>query len=142
MALYEWNENLSVNIKSIDAEHKMLFNMINEFYEEIHKIHEGLGSSTLKELRGTLIRKMKNYSIDHFRTEEEYFEQYNYPDFEAHKKEHYNFIDKVSDLEKRFKAGSLIMTTELTDFLKDWLVSHIQDSDQKYSDFLVGKGVN
>ena len=141
MVLYEWNEKLSVNIESIDSQHKMLLNMINNFYEEIHKIHEGASDKTLNDLRADLIEKMKNYAVDHFRTEEEYFLKYNYPDYENHKKEHDDFALKVIDIEERFKKGELILSTELTDYLKDWLFDHIQDSDQKYSSFLMEKGV-
>ena len=35
MALIKWTTELSVNISSIDEQHKILINMINEFYEKI-----------------------------------------------------------------------------------------------------------
>lgn len=142
MELFIWDDSLSVNIQSIDDQHKMLLNMINGYYEEIHKIHEGKSNTTLKELRIDLISKMKEYAIVHFRTEEEYFEKYDYPDFIEHKREHDDFFAKVVDVEKRLEDGRLILTTELTDFLKDWLVDHIVGSDQKYSEFLISKGAS
>ncbi len=141
MIVYEWNESLSVNIESIDKQHKMLLDMINEFYDEIHKIHEGKSTSTLNEVRAELIMKMKDYSIFHFKTEEELFELHNYSDKEAHKKEHDEFSLKVSDIEKKYKEGKLVLSTELTDYLKDWLFEHVKDCDQKYSEFLIEKGV-
>ncbi len=67
--------------------------------------------------------------------------KYNYPDYITHKKEHDIFIAKVSDLEKRFKSGGIIITFEITSFLKDWLKTHINGTDKKYSNFFIKHGV-
>lgn len=134
MALIKWNEKLSVKINSIDDQHKILINMINEFYEMI-------GDKSNDELISALIKKMKEYTVVHFSYEEKLFKEYNYSDFETHKKEHQGFVDKVIDLEKRFNDGKIIMSFEITKFLKDWLIKHIQGTDMKYTNFLVRKGV-
>ncbi len=134
MKLIEWDENLSVKIDSIDEQHKVLVDMINDFYEKIR-------TKAANELISELIKKMKNYTVVHFTTEERYFKQYNYPDFEAHKKEHQDFVDKVVDLEKRFNSGKVILSFEITNFLKEWLINHIQGTDMKYTNFLIQKGV-
>ncbi|RLD77580.1 MAG: hemerythrin [Bacteroidetes bacterium] len=134
MKLIEWDENLSVKIDSIDEQHKVLVDMINDFYEKIR-------TKAANELISELIKKMKNYTVVHFTTEERYFKQYNYPDIEAHKKEHQDFVDKVVDLEKRFNSGKVILSFEITNFLKEWLINHIQGTDMKYTNFLIQKGV-
>lgn len=140
MKLFEWDDSLSVNIVSIDKEHKTLLDMINDYYSKIHAIHNGFSTMSLKDLRIELIANMKHYATTHFKTEEDYFEKYSYPEFKEHKKEHDDFVEKVIDLEDRLESGRLILTTELTDFLKEWLLDHIRGSDQKYSDFLLSKG--
>ncbi len=134
MKLIEWDENLSVKIDSIDEQHKVLVDMINDFYEKIR-------TKAANELISELIKKMKNYTVVHFATEERYFKQYNYPDFENHKREHQDFVDKVVDLEKRFNSGKVILSFEITNFLKEWLINHIQGTDMKYTNFLIQKGV-
>lgn len=55
---------------------------------------------------------MKAYTVFHFATEEKFMAQYNYPDYENHKKEHVEFIEKV-------KRGTIIVSFEITSFLKD-----------------------
>ena len=134
MVLIKWNEKLSVKINSIDDQHKILINMINEFYEMI-------GDKSNDELISALIKKMKEYTVVHFSYEEKLFKQYSYSDTEAHKKEHDEFVNKVVDLEKRFNDGQMILSFEITNFLKDWLIKHIQGTDMKYTKFLIEKGV-
>jgi len=134
MALIEWNKKLSVKIDSIDKQHMVLVDMINEFQEKIKREER-------KEVIHELIDKMAKYAVSHFKTEEDYFQQYDYPDYVAHKAEHDAFIKKVVDLQERFKKGEFIMTLELGYFLKDWLINHIQGTDKKYVKFLKKNGV-
>jgi len=134
MTLINWNKSLSVDINSIDEEHKKLVDMLNEFYDNIV-------SKSNKENISTLIKKMKDYTIFHFGNEEMHLKSHGYKDFEVHKKEHQKFIEKVNEMEKRFEEGKLILSLEVTTFLKDWLQNHIMVSDKKYSDFLREKGV-
>lgn len=134
MSYLIWDESLSVGIDSIDQEHQKLFRMINDLYEHI-------GKKSNDELISDLIKEMKDYTKHHFSTEETYFRQLNYPEYEAHKKEHDSFVAKVADLEKRFNSGRLIITFEITAFIKDWIKNHIKGTDMKYVDFLKRNGV-
>jgi hemerythrin len=134
MAFLFWEDELSVSIKSIDDQHKRLIVLINQFYENIK-------TSSNKELISNLISGMKNYTVFHFKTEEKFLKQFNYPNFEEHKKEHEKFLEKVNALEERFRAGKLILSFEITDFLKKWIRNHIMETDSQYSAFLKNKGV-
>ena len=134
MSYLIWDKSLSVEIDSIDREHQKLFKMINDLYEHI-------GKKSNNELISDLIKDMKDYTKHHFTTEESYFRQLNYPAYEEHKAEHDEFVAKVTDLEKRFNAGRLIITFEITTFLKDWIKKHIKGTDMKYVDFLKKRGI-
>jgi len=100
--------------------------MINEFYDEITK-------KSNNELISELISKMKAYAVEHFRTEEAFFRKLNYNDVEDHIKKHEQFIKTVEDLEQRYHAGKLLLSFEITNFLKSWLVTHIQKIDMEYA---------
>jgi len=134
MAAITWTESLSVKIDSIDDQHKKLIDMINDFYENISK-------KTNEENIIKLIGGMKSYTVMHFNKEEILMKQYQYPFFEQHKKEHEEFIVKVNALEEKLKKGTLIISFEITNFLKDWLKNHIQHTDKQYTEFFLMHGL-
>jgi len=134
MAAITWNESLSVKIESIDDQHKKLIDMINDFYENISK-------RTNNENILVLLQGMKKYTVEHFGYEERYMRQYSYPEYEQHKHEHDNFIARVTALEEKFKKGTIILSYEITSFLKDWIKHHIQNSDMKYTSFFQNNGM-
>ncbi|MCW3804255.1 bacteriohemerythrin [Plebeiibacterium marinum] len=125
MAIIKWNESYNLNIKIIDEQHKKLVDMINEFYLEIQ-------NKSSNELIGDLIKKMKEYISFHFKTEEELLERSGYKNLLEHKVKHKEFTDKVANLEERFLNGRMVLSFEITNFLKDWLITHIQKSDKDY----------
>lgn len=134
MEVISWNDTLSVKINSIDAQHKKLVELINTFYENIQK-----GSTKGKLLE--LIDALKQYTVYHFSTEERYMMRFNFPEYKNHKQEHDKFVETVLDFEKRYKNGKLILTVEITNFIKEWVTNHIKGTDKKYSDLLIKNGV-
>lgn len=129
MALLTWNDTYSVKVDAMDKQHQKLFELINSFYDEI-------GKQSQTKLIFDLIAGMKSYTIVHFNEEEQLMQQYNYPGLALHKKEHADFINKVTDLEEKLKSGKMIISFEITNFLKDWIKKHIKESDQQYSAYL------
>lgn len=134
MAAIEWNDSLSVRILSIDNQHKRLIDLINNFYKNIQE-------QTSKEKMSDLIRSLKEYTIIHFSTEEKYMKKFGFPDYEMHKAEHEKFVDRVHSFEERYKTGKLLLTVEVTNFIKDWVSNHIMQTDKKYSEFFIQHGV-
>ena len=135
MAKIDWNESLSVKIDSIDVQHKKLIDLTNSFYEN-------MSQGSTKEKMIELIKALKDYTVYHFALEEKQLLQVNYPGFKSHKMEHDKFVATVLNFEERYKAGKLLLTLEVTNFIKDWIVSHIMVTDKKYSELLVRKGIH
>ena len=129
MALLTWNDSYSVKVDTMDEQHQKLFELINSFYDEI-------GKQSQAKLIFDLIAGMKAYTIEHFNKEEQLMQQCNYPGLTEHKKEHADFIDKVTDLEEKLKSWKMIISFEITNFLKDWIKKHIKESDQQYSAYI------
>ncbi len=134
MALINWNDSLSVNVKEIDLQHKKLVDMINELNEAM-RIGKG------KEALGKIINGLISYTATHFKNEEQYFEKLRYPDAANHKKEHIAFVKKVTDFKDGFEKNNLAVTMEVMSFLSDWLKNHIKGTDKKYSKFFNEKGL-
>jgi len=134
MALLEWDDSFSVGILSIDKQHQKLITMINDLAEAMK---QGKG----KEITKKIIDDLTNYTSEHFTTEENLFYQYNYDETIEHLKEHKDFIERVKTFRTDFEAGKIGLSIKLMHFLSDWLKKHILETDKKYSDFLVSKGV-
>ena len=134
MAKIIWNEKMSVGVKIIDYQHKMLIDAINGFYEAV-------GNISNKELIDTMLKKMKDYSVFHFNYEEQLLKKHGYLQLSYHKIEHKNFIDKVEDLNDRFIKGKLIISLEITSFIESWITKHIMVTDKQYGAFLNSKGL-
>lgn len=134
MAAVAWEKKFSVGIESMDDQHKVLFEIINDIYDNI-------GKKSNNEIIFDLLVKLRQYTVDHFTAEENHLETTGYPELDHQRKEHKVFIDKIVDLEKRYKEGKVILTFEVTSFLKSWLVQHIEISDKKYGAFLAAKGI-
>jgi hemerythrin-like metal-binding protein len=134
MALISWNEKYSVKVDSIDKQHKRLVDLINE-------LHDAMMNKKAKDVLLKIIRGLVAYTSEHFGYEEKLFVENGYADSREHKKEHSEFIAKISDFQEKYEGGKLTLSMEMLSFLKDWLLNHIAGTDQKYSAFLVEKGV-
>jgi len=134
MALILWNEGLSVHVAEIDRQHQRLITMIGE-------LDSAMRAGKGRDVMGKIVNGLISYTGTHFATEEKYFDQFGYPEADAHKTEHRNFVQKVSEFKTGFEAGKLGLSIQVMDFLSDWLKSHISVTDKKYSPFFNAKGL-
>ncbi|MDH5559868.1 MAG: bacteriohemerythrin [Deltaproteobacteria bacterium] len=120
-----WKDEYSVEIPSIDEQHKKLVQIINDL--NINLIKGGK-----KEAISLILFKLSNYTVSHFRHEELIFDKLQYEHRENHKKEHKDFIEKIEMYQKKFEDGAL-NSSDMMAFLLNWLVNHILKSDKKYT---------
>jgi len=132
---FEWNDMYSVKVQAMDAQHKRLFEIIRELYTAMRSGHG-------KEVVGNVLGRLIDYTVSHFKMEEQLMERHKYPNLEAHRVEHRALTDKVVAFKKSFDAGTTGVTPDLMTFLQHWLTSHILTIDQKYGEFLSAKGVH
>ena len=122
MSFLQWSDEMSVQVREIDDQHKKLVEMINTLY---HALQENKGV----DVQRSVIRDMLDYAVLHFGTEEKYMRRFNYAGYLAHKAEHCQFSDKAAELKER----RFILTLEVLNFLRNWLQHHILGTDAKYS---------
>ena len=89
----------------------------------------------------SILNELKDYTVFHFNDEEALFEEHNYSGQVKHMAAHKKFVNTIIAFEEDVLSGKSSVTMEIMDFLKDWLISHIQGDDQKYSQFFNNKGV-
>jgi hemerythrin-like metal-binding protein len=135
MALMEWNEKFSVGVPSIDEQHKKLVALLNEFQNSMlaKQDHDALA----KVLDGLI-----NYAVSHLKYEEDLLGKAGYPSTAEHKKEHERLIKQVFEVRVKYKeGGGEKLSTEVLNFLRKWLLNHIQGSDKEYAPYLQAKGI-
>ena len=69
-------------------------------------------------------------------TEEQFFLHSDYPDSQKHKELHRKFTNKIAEFRDSLAKGSAQVSMELLNFLKDWLIHHIQGTDHLYVDYV------
>lgn len=132
--LIPWSEKYATGLKEIDDQHKKLLKLLNDLYQAFIDGDKIAGVQHV--LEGLL-----DYTKYHFDTEERYFYLYKYPEADEHIAKHKEFIAKVLDLKSDFQVGRGHVTYQLMNFLRDWLLTHIMEADQKYVTLLRENGV-
>jgi len=136
MPLMTWNDKLSVGVRILDDDHKHLVDMVN-------KLFDGMRAGHAKAVLGPILDELVEYTKVHFAHEEDFFAKTQYPGASAHKAEHDKLTQQVHDIQARYKAGALgILSLEVMEFLKTWLVNHIQVEDKHYTHHLNTHGIH
>ena len=123
--LIQWTPGLELGIPLVDAQHRTLCSYINA-------LHRAMKQQQSADALRQLLSDLKEYTVTHFSTEEQYFGHSSYPDTEKHKQVHHSFVEKIKAFEGQLQSGTAILSIELLEFLKDWLIKHIQGTDRQY----------
>jgi hemerythrin len=124
-----------VGIKSIDEQHKVWIERLNNLSTAIESHQESRHISTTLQF-------MVDYMEFHFEAEESYMEAQHYPGLAQHKLDHQECRKRVMDLLalETTEDGSAARTAEsINDFQVSWLQNHIQQTDRKFAAFLQEK---
>ncbi len=133
--LLQWKEEYSVGIDHIDQDHKKLLSLLNRFTTAYdYAMTESFEKDALEDL--------VNYTKYHFEREESLMQQYDYPDFDAHQQQHREMIKQVEHFVELYNEKGHDALNEISDFLTQWLINHINGTDKGYSQYLNDKGVN
>lgn len=134
MAFMTWTDNLSVGVESLDKQHKVLV-------ESLNNLHAAMMKGQARAITGELLHTLVNYTREHFAAEEVKMQSTNYPASSAHRVKHRELTKQVEEFVKRYESGDIALTVQLLNFLSDWLTTHIQGDDQKYGPWLNQRGV-
>ncbi|MDD3593559.1 MAG: hemerythrin family protein [Candidatus Gastranaerophilales bacterium] len=127
--MIQWSERLKLGIDILDEQHKELFVVTNRLLEAFKK-------NNAQDQAYEAICFLEEYVIKHFRAEEFYFSKLPYPDKDNHIRLHKEFQRKIEDFKNRhFKTGiTPVAAKEISSYLLDWWVYHIENVDRKYAD--------
>ncbi len=130
VAPIEWNESFSVGLPALDDDHRVLLNQIKRVQAAAESDEEGLCLDLLDELR--------DYTQTHFRREEVAMAACAYPGLNNHRQVHQLLVKQIDKMRGQLSRNRLSVR-ELAEFLKEWLVDHIQRMDGAYARDYRGK---
>ncbi len=130
----EWKDEYCVGIDSIDQQHRKLVNLINQ-------LQTAVDYSTGEEFERDALDELVDYTKTHFSYEEGLMRDNDYPDFESHKAQHEKMFKKVEEVLAEYEQDQDTAMSNAVEYLKDWLINHINGTDKQYSSYLIGKGV-
>lgn len=133
--LIKWDQKqYGLDIPLIDEQHKRLVEIIN-------KLFNSLLNGNLNNEIPEILKELIDYTHYHFKAEEDFFHIYYYPKTQYHEAEHNTFLIKMQEMQEKAKQNINVVSFELMQYLKDWLLNHILVSDKKYVPFLKSKGL-
>ena len=130
--MFEWEEDYKIGLPAMDAEHLVLFALINQI--EIN-VNGEKADECLRDVLGALL----SYVTFHFANEQELMAAHGYPGLADHIRQHEEFSRTVHELAKAGAEGGLEAALKLRGVVLNWLINHILRADVDYATFIRGK---
>ncbi|MFT4301319.1 MAG: bacteriohemerythrin [Desulfovibrio sp.] len=127
---FQWSASYSTGVPVIDGQHKLLLSYVNRLH---NGLHQGRDPALLLEILDALA----GYAFTHFNTEEIFFAHTDYPMSKEHIEVHHKFKDKVVQFREALLEGRADVDLALLEFLKKWLIEHIQGMDVSFAPYVV-----
>jgi hemerythrin len=140
MTVIEWTNDLKLGVPAMDAEHRQLLRLTNDF---LSAAKEHAPFPRLTHIMGELIARARI----HFQAEETLLDHSGYPGLAGHRSAHARLLVDAQRLYERFttleadsgadETASRDLTLEAARFLQRWLVDHILAEDRPYRPYVM-----
>lgn len=127
MTFITWEPRYDIGVEFVDRQHKKLVDIIN-------RLHDSVESGASQRVLDHIFADLEVYTETHFKDEERYLSESQYPDLERHKGAHVQFIDRIHQMRERFMANDMVANQMLL-YLKNWLTLHILGTDRQYASY-------
>lgn len=129
-----WDEKYETGIDVIDFQHRILLERTNDLIDLVNK-------NEIQDNMFPILIFLEDYTHYHFDTEEQFFDSFDYINKEKHLEEHREFIKKIIEFKEQYAKGTVKIDKDLLDYLLNWLISHILDTDMNFTKNLM-KNIN
>ena len=120
--LLKWSPLMEVGLTEIDADHRLLFELLNRVHEASDRPDQGPVMAILRELG--------RHTELHFGREEDLMAQCNYASAEFHRHEHRELFRQIKNYMDELNAGRLVASSVAL-FMQRWLLQHIAGADRE-----------
>jgi len=130
----QWTNDLASGVEKIDTQHKLIIAKIGEL---LVACKHGAGCEETLEM----IEFMEDYCKEHFKLEQEYMREYNYPYAISHARQHRECTDFFIALKKDVLENGVNTSTvvKINKHLVGWFITHIRYTDVKLGTWLKEK---
>ena len=127
----KWDESWSTGVEEFDADHKHLVGLYNNLFAACF-------ASQGPETVLPIVQQLIDYTDDHFKREEELFENIDYPGQDEHIAEHVTLCEQLHNLQEVLGDTSkpLTMSNATLAFVKEWIEKHTKTRDCEYGPLL------
>jgi hemerythrin len=125
--MVKWKADYEVGVKLIDEQHEKLFEIADRAYKLLTNDFILDKYDRITEILGEL----KEYTIFHFKSEEEYMLSVGYKKFLSHKVIHEDFIKSIDNLDlHEIYLNQDESVKKILEFVVDWIDKHILNEDK------------
>jgi hemerythrin len=116
----KWSSAFATGIERIDDQHRMLFQMVEDFRDALDH-GEGVG------VYGGLLRSLETYARVHFAFEEGCMVRHHCPMAGRNQEAHAQFLEVLAGFQQQFAVNGFdpSVALHLMDTLEEWLANHI-----------------
>jgi len=130
MALLTWDKRLAVGPPSIDAQHRLLVEALNELNSSVMRGDD-------RNNTGVLLRTFLAYTRNHHASEEALMARVHYPELQQHRALHRELLENIETHLAHLDRGEGAVSIEFLHYVRDWLSHHIQKVDRAYLPWIV-----
>jgi hemerythrin-like metal-binding protein len=131
--LLAWHDEWSLNIESLDAEHRGLIELLadicHRFGPEASPRRSGDASALIDALTD-----LGEAAREHFKREEEMMQAVGYEDIAEHRTEHALLMAEYTDQLRHWRAEGIdVFDEEAQNNARDWILDHILGADRDFA---------
>lgn len=127
----EWNDEYLLGILEIDNQHKKLVAIANELYDTITS-----NSEDYKLEMSKVLKKLTDYTVYHFSSEEDFMRRHGYAGVDLHKTAHDGFINEVNHQIMQLSDDNKETGAKFYTFVLQWVLTHIARADKIWAKFV------
>ena len=132
MAFLSWRKEYEIGVAAIDAEHRRLVGLANDF-------NDALAEGDNSGAGGKMLTQLIAYAEEHFQHEEHLMRENGYPGLDKHQAQHVGFISDIFSVNEKIASNPATANATVLKWLKQWLFVHVLREDMDFSDFLQRK---
>ena len=105
-------------------------------HQLIHRLKTDISGGGDREVIIDHFECLQSYMVMHFAAEDHLMLDSDYPDFEAHQKEHDAALAIMSSFDAGYRFGELRFAEDALNFVEFWATEHILTADEKLKRYL------